>query len=83
MSTVSIKHKISKRYNGSNRHNLPTRKNRPLKSTITKAHPKSFSVRTTIPHDITDILGWIDGDILAWVVEKHGDKFVVTVRRLE
>ena len=86
---MSLKHKTTRRYNQPNKNNLPTkynlpiRRNKILKSTISKAHPKSISVRTTIPQHIAELLDWLEGDILAWEIEKRGDKYVVTIRRLE
>ncbi|MGH9922808.1 MAG: hypothetical protein ACRD38_08665 [Nitrososphaerales archaeon] len=86
---MSLKHKTTRRYNPSNKNHLPTkynlpiRRNRILKSTISKAHPNSISVRTTIPQHIAELLEWFEGDILAWEIEKNGDKYVVKIRRLE
>ena len=57
--------------------------NNNAKSTISKAHPKSPSVRTTIPHEIIGVLAWDVGDVLSWTIEKHGKKYVVKIRRLE
>ncbi|MEM3084347.1 MAG: hypothetical protein QXP61_04575 [Nitrososphaerales archaeon] len=52
-------------------------------STIARAHPKSPSVRTTIPHEITEMLEWDVGDILSWTIEKDDNRYYVKVRRLE
>lgn len=81
--------------NRRNRPNLPNRANLPNgpiqnsktnrngKSTVTKAHPKSPSLRTTIPRHIIEILDWYAGDVLSWEIEKRGEKYYVIIRRLE
>ncbi len=60
-----------------------TKTNPHSKSTVSKAHPTSPSVRTTIPHHIIEMLSWDAGDVLSWAIEKQGDRYVVVVRRLE
>ena len=65
------------------RNNRTNNRNNHAKSTITQAHTTGPSVRTTIPHDIMEMLGWNIGDVLSWAIEKDGKKYFVKVRRLE
>ena len=77
---------MSNRYNMAGiplRQTKHTKTNRDSKSTVSKAHPTSPSVRTTIPHHIIEMLSWDAGDVLSWGIEKQGDRYVVVVRRLE
>jgi len=88
MSDVPKKPNLPKRANLPNGPNEPDgpiqdKKNGKGKSTVTKAHPKSPSKRTTIPRHIIEILGWDTGDVLSWEIEKRGDKYFVVIRRLE
>ena len=79
-ANVSIMFIMASMHSRPNRHKRP---NRHTKSTITKAHPTSPSVRTTIPHQITEDMGWDAGDVLSWIIEKRGEKYFAIVRRLE
>lgn len=72
--------------NGQDQSNGPIQHTKTIrngKSTITKAHPTSPSLRTTVPRHIIEILEWGSGDVLSWEIEKRGDKYYVIVRRLE
>ena len=89
MSDTPKKANLPNGPNGPNGPDVPngriqnTKTNRNGKSTVTKAHPRSPSVRTTIPRHIIEILGWDSGDVLSWEIEKRGEKYYVIIRRLE
>lgn len=89
MSDVPKKANLPNGPNGPNGPDVPngpiqnTKTNRNGKSTVTKAHPKSPSLRTTIPRHIIEILDWYAGDVLSWEIEKRGEKYYVIIRRLE
>lgn len=63
--------------------NQNKKRNRNGKSTITKANAATPSVRTTIPREVIEMLGWDAGDVLSWEIEKRGEKYFVIIRRLE
>ncbi|MFQ5970306.1 MAG: hypothetical protein ACE5J2_07430 [Nitrososphaerales archaeon] len=60
-----------------------TKRKKSGKSTVTKAHPTSPSLRATIPYYVIEALGWEAGDVLSWEIVKLDGKYFVKVRRLE
>ncbi len=53
------------------------------KSTVTTASITSNSLRTTIPKAICKTLNLASGDVLDWTIEKHNNKYVIVVKKLQ
>ena len=53
------------------------------RSVLTKARPKSGSLRTTVPAGIVSQFGLKEGDQLDWSIRAEGDKLVLIIAPLQ
>jgi antitoxin component of MazEF toxin-antitoxin module len=52
-------------------------------TTLTKAHSKSNSLRTTIPISIINQFGFKEGDRLIWKMEIENNSLIIKIKPVE